>query len=491
MTDVISFSPLAAEAETLELPDLKIGIALFDFAGAWHAVNTSTGIDCAGAGSIADLPRGLWLTDLGYREANGVGVRGQLVKRADWIKPGIDGIRRAWGLSGASTRAASRFIAPLATRTGRLLIEAFARDPDYLEDIEIICSRLRGAPSMTTGVGQVLQGRIDAALPADKLAQSHLSKAHLGGIYIPDWWTPADNTRTLDFSLPKLSHALAVTRAPVPSSATWAVGRPATGVSAESFLDTILEDARPYLVNAEVEVSPGQTPVHLETFINGPKSSHYRYYYTTDEIRALRAAGLKVDVRGVSAGGDWQPSDTGELLDHLVEAAGGREAAGISWSVNIVAENILGGAFRPVSREADCLPPEGVWIAARDRSLMLPVVSALSDAGAVLVSASCGAITVKVPDDPEILMSVVLAAWEQGAYLPSDTVAELKEIGVEAPWDMESWGGNPVDYLPAAASHRLRKNALWQLDGVQDLDLEKRRVMGKQLAAGQRERTEE
>ena len=488
MTDAITFSPLGTGTV---LPDLRVGVVFFDFAGAWHGVSPAAGVDSSGAGSIADLPRGLWLTDLEFREAHGVGVRGQLVKRSDWLRPGMDGIRRSWGLSKSSNKSAARFVAPLAARACKLLVDAFARDHEYREAIEIITSRVRAAPSLTTGIAQVLQERIDDALPADKVVQANFSKAHLSGVYIPDWWTPAENTRTLDISLPKLTHALAVTRGQVPASAVWAEGRPKAGPEGERFLAQVLEDARPYLVQAEFDVSPGQTPVHVESFINGPKSSYYRYFFNTDEIRALQAAGFEPRVQGVIAGGDWCASETRALLDDLVEAAGGRDAAGMSWSANVLAENILAASFRTVPREAKCLPPEGVWIAARDRALMLPVISALSDAGAVLVSASCGSISMRVPDDPEIMTAVVLTAWELGAYLSCDTAEDLQKMGVEVPSDIESWGGNPVDYLSAAASHRLRKNALWQMDSVQDLDIETRRVMGKKLASSQPERTKE
>jgi hypothetical protein len=468
----LDFVSLDQAGTTQARPTFHPGVALFAPDGSWHASLNGGDLHTSnGHGAPNDLPKGLWLTDLPFEQISGVSARGRYMKVGPWLRPGIDSMCKSWGITSAPRASAASMLSRISSRIFARIGDIAERDTELGIGPEDLRRILSNAPSLTTGIAQMNALRLNAAMPSDPIVQNVLKRCLQTGIYFPKWAKQLTGMRRIDFSLPLLSHALLVTSEAVPAPTVWRFAARPDDMSGPALIAELKKGNRPAIVEASITAIPPGTPEWIESFIHGRQASIFRYHFSIGEIEAILARGIPVQITSVIAGQDWQPSATGVLLNHLVAAAGGPLAAAASWSVNALAENILCSAFRPL-KGVETLSTEAIWIATRDRNLMLPYIDALSDSGARLISAMAGVISVEVPDDVEIISSVLMSAWDMGLHTDLDTASGLlKDKGIKLPTDISSWGGTAVDYLPAVSSHSGNRNALWKMDGLQDLPI--------------------
>ena len=471
----LDFVSLDQAGTTPKRPVFHPGVALFSPDGSWHAaMNGGEAHASQGHGSPNDIPKGLWLTDLPFEQIGSVSSRGHYMKVESWLRPGIATMARAWGITTAPRASAASMISRVASRIFARVGDIAERDMQMGIGPEDLQRILSNSPSLTTGLAQMNAVRLNAAMPADAMVQNILKRSLQTGIYFPKWAKQVSGMRRVEFTLPILSHAIAVTREPVPAPAVWRFAARPDDMSGNTFMSELKKGGRPAIIEASIaSITPG-TPEWFESYIHGRQASIFRYHFGVGEIEAILARGIPVQITSVIAGQDWQPSATGILIDHLVQAAGGPLAAAASWSINALAENILCSAHRSL-KGVETISTEALWIASRDRNLMLPYIEALCDSGARLVSAMAGVITVEIPDDAEIMSSVLMSAWDMGMHTDMETSSSLaKDKGIKLPTDISTWGGSAVDYLPAVSSHSCNRNALWKMDGLQDLPIGER-----------------
>ena len=263
--------------------------------------------------------------------------------------------------------------------------------------------------------------------------------------------------------IPRLSHALRVTAGRVPAAGKWQKADLKGDEPFEARLKELQALDRPVMVVAKVK-DRGAPHDYFQSWVRPNNKAIRRISYTLEEVVALQPHATFEDY-SVIVGPDWRQSVTGKMMGALERVAGGRRVAAVSWSANVAAENILCGGFRRL-RGTENLPPECVWLSAQDRLLMIRPVQALLDCGATLVSAYAGNITVKMPADPELLTSFVQTAWAAGLHLPIEMVRKMQELGVEVPFDPQSFGGAPEDVILGQLQHRGQRNAMWRLDEI-------------------------
>lgn len=452
----------------------SIGILLFsEGMGNWVALRPGTGFQGQGQGIPTGLQSGLWVTNADYEETRTMGreLRNLTLRSGSFFKTTISQIRSSWGMAARADVDAIRVVSEISDRIYKLSQEAMLpelRSMGFSEmrDVTHLVGR---ASSLATGIAAANHTPLRFSGNDDKRVLDHFEKAWQPGMFIRGRRAEEAESIALSFHFPKLSYAMRLTEAPVPGRSSWQVAPRGQNQEVREFFEETLALKRPALFRAACEAGDRPAPEFAQACANQSAGGAYtfRSRFIPEEIIAL-SEHFDVAIESVACGGSWIPSATGKLLRNLEAAAGGPEAARASWSVGVAAENILVSAFRDTKKARACTSGEAIWLAARDRSAMLPAIAALYDVGAILISASGGTINIKCPADPEMLMLVVQAAWESGLVLPLEEVEQLSALGVPIPTDARLFGGNPVDYLLSMIIHKRNRNALWSLDMIQD-----------------------
>ncbi len=471
----LDFVDLDDPSQAVDEPGpLAPGVVLQAEDGSWIALRAPGDVPFHGTGPLGSLEKGLWIVDKPYEEAVVLGrrLRGISVRSDDYLKVSLTRIRSTWGLAGQRNADAIGIVSKVAARIHRLVSGAITPDARRLGfgDAGGVAFHLDRSSSLATGIAAANADALGLSADDDASGRmaDHFLRAWQSGIYIADRKGREEGSVTLGFAHPRLGYALRIAGQDVPATATWQAASRKEGQSSPEFVAAVTAIGKPAIFRASCRPGHRQAPEYVEAYANGIGSANtYRTRYLGCEIEAL-SRHQDVSAESVLRGDRWIPSATGALLRNLEASAGGPDAARASWSVGIAAENILASAFRKVRKDAPGRTAEAVWIAARDRTAMLPAIQAIYDVGAVLVSAHLGRIVVRCPRDPEVLMLVVNAAWERGLVGDMDDGEALSACGVDMPSDPSLFGGENVDTLLSCIAQQRRRRALWVLDAIQD-----------------------
>ena len=458
-----------------EVQTSSIGILLFnEDQMQWMAMRPGTDFTAEGQGVPTKLEPGLWVTNLEYEEARAMGqnLRSITLRSNNFFRTTIPQIRTIWGMDGRSNADAIRVISEISERVWRLSQEAVAGSitANGFSDMREVTQKIERASSLATGIFDVNTRAIRASGNDDKRVLDHFEKAWQPGMFIRGRKTDDPYTVTLSFHFPRLSYAMRLTDMPVPARSSWQVAPRSDDQGSEDFFKEMIALDRPAIFRAACEEGERNVPEYARACAHAARGSvgdTFRSRFIPEEIIGL-SPHYDIAIESVACGEGWIPSATGALLRNLEAAAGGPEAARASWSVSVVADNILASASRETRKDKPWHFAESVWLAARDRAAMLPAIGALYDVGAILVGAQNGTIKVQCPADPEMLMLVSSTAWERGLVMSLEDVGKLDVLGVPVPSQANLFGGNDVDYLLSSVVHMQRRGALWSLDTIQD-----------------------
>lgn len=470
---MVRFVDLDQEREALESERmLRPGVVLFDEdAGTWTAFRSATGYSESGHGAPTRLEPGLWLSNMDFDRTRALQrPKGVIMRHDGWLRLKMDRIVAAWVAGQQPPERAAPLVASFSDRIVRLVQDAIAPNLRNMgiSDPGEVRTQLTRATSLATGIANLNASSIRAGDGGDKRITDHFTRTYQWGMFIKGRKGDEEDHVRLNFSYPRLSYALAITSGRVPTGQGWQLARREDQHSAQEFLDQILSTGRAAIFRASCTPAQSYVPEYADAFISPLNAGEdgARTRFIAEEIVALSEF-FDISIESAVCGERWGQSATGLILQELEQAAGGAEASRASWSVAQAADNILSSAFRKFRTAQPENFSEPIWLAARDRAAMLPAVQALYDVGAILISALQGTISIKCPQDPEIILPVLDTAWEHGLTLPIDDVEMLAGLGIDAPTESSSFGGNDVDYAYASLVHARKKRALYVLDSVQ------------------------
>lgn len=479
---MIQFVDIDKAEEEVRL--LHPGTIFFDDVGAWHASRPGTGYSLSGYGPISALEPGFWMSNLPFEKVKGI-ISGQKTwtMRADaWMRMRTDMIFGSWGLSDLPLDKSVSLVSHINARVFRLLQEVLERDGEVHKyevkpQVDQICS----SSSLSIGINSLLAPRLLLTRPAESMAQKVLDEAMTVGMLFPRPRFDPENMLSLSFTFGRISYALRVCKDNVPAARAWQTATRPDALSSEAFVAELSARKLPTVLRGSYTSTPLQTNEYFDVFAKGdPSKLSRRTRFTLEEVEAVGSR-MQGDFNAVYVGSAWTRSSIHGVLEELVDVCGGPVAAGVSWSAGLLADNILNAAFRKSQALPSAANGESVWLAARDRIAMLPAISALIDAGAAIDRAAGGVIQVKVSQEPELLMSVLQVAWEEGLSLSLEDAQNIAKMGIHVPADRETYGGNDVDYILAALAHQGKRNAMWKLDGVVDKPQREREKMIKNM----------
>lgn len=439
--------------------------------GAWHAFRVSSAFEKSGDGSLAVLEPGVWISNLSYDEVVAVskGVPGIALRSDSWLKATTDNILAAWGLTGANGRTIARLMASIVHRSCILVMETIEAWDASATMRRRASTLLATRPSLATAIAGILENDLLANRSTELVVDNMLGKTYQQGMFCYGRKAAPAGFLNLTFNLPRLSHVLALTCENVPNGGAWKVGSRSPDVSQTDFYKGASNLAEPliFLASPHITTQPSET---FDAFIGAKRSNQiYRSLFTREEYAVLRREGGDT-VQSVFVGDGWAPSTIGRFLETFADVCGGRHVVAHSFTANLVAENIFAAAFRKPKRDTGSETPETVWLAARDRVALYPIIQDFTQFGASLVGAQHGSIQIQCPVDPEMISGIVEAAWRHGMTMPMDRIAEISALGVSIPYDRASYGGNPVDYTFSAIAQTGKKKSLFVLDEIMDAD---------------------
>lgn len=470
---MVQFVDLDQERESLEEERLlRPGVILFDAeGGSWRAFRPSSGFDEAGMGAPTRLEPGLWLSNMDFDRTRALArPKGVTMRHDGWLRVKMDRIVAAWLGEDQPLERSVPLVASFSDRVVRLIQESISPHLRRLgiQDPGEIRTQLTRASSLAGGIANLNASAIRAGDGGDKRITDHFNRTYQWGMFIKGSKVDEEGHVRLTFSFPRLSYALAITAGQVPTGQGWQLARRGDNETTQDFINQILDTGRAPIFRASIRPGASAIPEYVDAFISPLHSSEdgSRTRFIAAELQIL-ADHYDIAVESAVCGEGWGDSATGLLLRELEDIAGGPRAARASWSVALAADNILSSAFRKPRSGQPADYAEPIWLAARDRAVMLPVIQAFYDAGATLVSAMQGTISIKCPSDPELLISVLDMAWEKGLTLALDEVEMLSAMGIDVPAEESRFGGNDVDYPLASLVHARKKRALYLLDSVQ------------------------
>lgn len=458
------------------------GFVYFEPGGQWHAMRPSSGFSMTSDGSLRDLEPGLWVSNLQYDRVNLLAkdINHIRVKSDGWFKITTLQMLSACGMSEAPPKRAAHFMAVFCDRIYRLSQEVFQAEITDPRQMVHFQRSIEKSPSLATGFTNLHHQQMAKGRPSEKRTIDMLDRSYQSGMYCFGRKKPEEGQINLSFHFPRLTYALDITSQPVPDRAVWQIASREPSQSSNDFIAEVDATGRPVIYRASYRQGSGMGE-YVEAFIEANRRTDtYRSLFLPDEIRQLKRR-IDLSVESAIAGGEWIQSSTGRILQHLVGIAGGRKTASVSWTVSIIAENILASAFRQDTREKAGRTVEAVWLAARDRVAMLGAIESFYEAGAILVAAQCGTITVQSPADPEMLFTILDTAWRHGMVLPIGESLRLAKLGVTPPSEASLFGGLDVDYILSGIAQTARKKALFTLDEVMDAPSGERREKGHAL----------
>lgn len=460
----------------------EFGLVLFDRqTQEWFACRSSDNFEMAGRGALRDIPKGRWVTNLPFEEtkALGAGLQGAFLIHDGYFRTTIEEIERGFGIAGQSLAKRALIVRSIVDRVMDLSIASLEPSVKALGKTTLrdVVGDLKRGSSLAAGLARVnapamRKSRTDEQVVLDQFKQVWHNFMLVRGRKAE----APEGMRLFRLEFPRLSYARMLTSDPVPARSKWQSASREHDESMDDFFRQVASMNKPTIFRADYAARPGMdtefaqaaaTPISI-----GGVGDAYRSRFLFEDIEILNKY-YQFQLEGAIIGSEWQPSATGVLLEQLEAAAGGSDIAHASWSVGLAADNILASAYRKFKDEPEGCA-ESIWISARDRAAMFPLIEELYQFGAVLISATLGRVKILCPDDPEILGMILSCAWGLGAYLPMDDAMTLRLDGVDLPSDASQWGGKTVDFPLSSIVHRGSRKALWALDGLQDLPLEER-----------------
>ena len=447
----------------------------------WTASCPGLSYSNEGVGLFDDLPdEVLWIVNRGYLDIQDLLKinAGKELRLSKWMRIPIEDMGREWGIENLDTFSNIDIIASIYDRVLKLCFETVQKaslSPRKGQLHNVI----ERSPSLATGIRTLVNRDMDASVPDSRNVREQIMNALIYGVFMSQNSNVQDGEFLLHCQIPRLSHALRVTTQRVPAAGRWVQVNPDKDrrknrkISLKQKITEPLEPKipelqdldRPVMVMANVRARPGLTNDYLGAWVNN-NSTLSRLSYTLEEVVAL-LPWFSFEDYNIIVGPDWRHSVTGKIINSLVDICGGHDVAATSWSANAAAENILCGGFRKISGNND-LPPECVWLTAQDRIQMIKPVESLMNCGATLVQTYVGGVTIKIPEDPEIISQVVNIIWESGMHLPIGTVRDLQEMNIELPVDPEFWGGAREDLILGQCLQKANRNVMWRFDEIQD-----------------------
>lgn len=460
--------------------DMAAGYVHFLPNGGWHAFRISTGLELSGDGSLKDLDPGLWVTNLSYDKVCVIArdMRHVMLRSDGWLKVTSDQILNASGMENADPRIAARYIATIIHRVHTLAIEAIRETNPEPRFVERARAAIRMRASLASGLYLAHNPSLLQSRSSEKKTASIFSQTYQLGLYCYGRKVAPQGHVNLAFRFPSLSYAMSLTRDQVPGLSAWKIAVKPENVSDAEYIAHAQSMGIPLIFRASMSRS-GSIREELDAMTGSNRNaSTYRSLFLLDEMLLLRSR-TEMTVSTVIGGKSWVDSSAGSLLEGLVSVCGGRRVAAHSLSANLLAENIFASVFRHA--QEDSPPPEAVWLAARDRCAMLPIIEVFYEFGATLVTAQYGVVTLQCPQDPELLSGIMDAAWRNGLSLSMGDVTTVRLLGVPLPTEREEYGGNPVDYGFSFIAQKEKKKALLVLDQIMDLPAHEREAQFRKI----------
>lgn len=472
---------LSEQKDTLETPgsrELKneFGLILFDQeSGDWCACRSSDGFEKSGRGAPRDIPKGRWVTNLPFEQTRALGAElsGVFLIHDGYFRTPIEEIERGFGIAGQGVDKRAKIVLSIVDRVMKVTISSLAPSVKLLgkSSLRDLMGDLKRGSSLAAGIARVNAPAMRKSLAEDTALLDNYKQVwhHLMIVRGRKAEAP-EGMRIFRLEFPRLSYARMLTNDPIPAPSKWQNASRDVDESIDEFYTEILKMKRPVIFRADYQARPGMdtefaqaaaTPMSINSV-----GDVYRSRFLLEDLAVL-AAYYEFSLESALVGEGWLPSATGRLVEQLEAAAGGPGIANTSWSVGLAADNLLASAYRKFKDDPEGCG-ESVWIAARDREAMFPLIEDLYQFGAMMVSATLGRVKLICPDDPEILGMVLNCAWERGAYVPMDDAMDLRLAGVDLPYDPSQWGGKAVDFPLSSIVHRGGRKALWALDGLQD-----------------------
>lgn len=457
-------------APNRDLPEPKpdpIGVVLLDPFGNWEVARRD-GYRMSGSGPVMGLKRSSsWLNNLPFEDSRSVfnsDEHKQNVRGANWLLYGLDEVLREWGYSRLDARNAAAFLSSI---TGRVfdIVDGMLRAQGVKSPEKRLREICRSA-SLATGLMSVMETGIRKSVPADDKIREHLERTYQNGMPHRNE-AVSDSEMRLDFRFPRLSYALKLAQVRVPLDSEWQKAGRSEEMSQDDFVGEVVSLGRPAIFRALFSYDREIHPRWLGDVV-GHKEGTERSRFLLDEVVGVPEMEKRIESALISKAGDG-PSVVSGVLNNIVKAFGTESAACLSWTAGLVAENVIAAPHRAGRSTQAAVSAEQVWLAAKDRMMMAPLMRALTESGCIVSSARGGRVTVLAPRVPEVLLAATGLAWDHGAHLPLGQAMELqKGFQTDLPTERSAFLGSDADYLVAAANHKGDRRTLWGLDAICD-----------------------
>lgn len=457
-------------APSKDIPEPKpdpIGVVLLDPFGNWEVARRD-GYRLSGSGPVMGLKRSSsWLNNLPFEDSRSVfnsDEHKQIVRGANWLLYGLDEVLREWGYSRLDARSSAAF---LSTITGRVfdIVDGMLRAQGVKNPEKRLREMCRSA-SLATGLMTVMESGVRKTVPSDEKIREHLERAYQNGM--PHRSEPiTDSEVRLDFRFPRLSYALRLADIRIPTDSEWQKAGRSEDMPQDEFVREVISLGRPAIFRALFGYDSEAHPRWLGDIV-GHKEGTERSRFLLDEVTGVPEMEKRIESALISKGGD-SPTVVSGVLNNIIKAFGSESAARLSWTAGLVAENVIAAPHRAGRSSQAAVSAEQVWLAAKDRMMMAPLMRALTESGCLVSSARGGRVTVLAPRVPEVMIAATGLAWDHGAHLPLGQASDLrKRFDTDLPTERSSFSGSDADYLVAAANHKGDRKTLWGLDAICD-----------------------
>lgn len=490
----ISFSKVSDDdQEVFDEKPLPIGIIMLENAegGPWEMRRGASrtepeGFRSSGEGDIRGIRPGTsWVNNLSFNDSQSVfnhGGMGAAVRSGAWFGSEVSEILQEWKFDEIGLEKGADFMATVCAR-----ISAIGYDMCLLSDRKNAAKAARElyrASSLATGLMSFNERGVTRSAPKSKEMEEHLKQALQNGIPWVGGNPPEDELR-LEFRFPRIAHALRTVDCVVPVSGDWKRATIPAEADTEEFVSKMIAQfGKHVLFRAVYDLDSSVHPSWVQAILGTYKETD-RTRFTGGEMEAFSGGDYKRRVSSIMVpeqGGI--KAATHDLVSLILDSFGGKMAAKMSWSAGLFVENALMSAFRSGKTRKSMVTGEAVWVAAQDRILMYPLISALADCGATILKARNGRVLISIPNAPESVMNVSYTAWEMGAYLGyGDAVKIASSMQVELPSDRASWPGDDTDHMIAALNHNRARRELWNLDGLTRIDAKERAAHAANILA--------
>lgn len=449
-------------------PSVKIGALLVNSEGQFFG---SDGSACWTGNDYRDLPGGLvWITSHEYQEARRIAgsYPGKQTRSNNWMRSKLSSWMLEWNIEG-ETEASARLLGQLSNRVFLTANEVLMKQlPPNSRDWAV---NLGSQPSLSTALYEALATPWKKGEPTELL--DAIRNALKTGAMIPGRKGSSADT-IWNFQSSRLSHARKVAATPTPAGG-WKVVQ-LNGMDVHEFVRNLVKSGLPALVCVDAHGASRDLPQTLQPWFTATRGGG-RFWLTGIELLAMpNLDGLKVEsaylAQAESTAGNWKT-----FLDGLSTLNG--EAVefqklslpSLSWSVGMLAENLIAASWRYKDDKPDFAP---AFYAAQDNIVTEKRARVMAEAGVSVLQYFLGGVIAQVSRDPESVLVAADAAWRAGLFLPSAFVELGRKLGIRMAGRPEDWGGDPEDLFMARLIAAGRKDIRWEFDQVLELQPEYR-----------------